>query len=172
MSIDIVINKESTCDFDQVWNLNLLAFGRDDEARLVDELRNTGIPYISLIAKKNLEIIGHIMFTRVVLTDYESNLNIMGLGPMAVMPEFQGKGIGSKLVKSGLTECGNSGSDAVVVLGHPEYYPRFGFVPSVIYDIHSEYDVPSDAFMIMELMPGVLSGKRGIIKYHGLFVSV
>ena len=172
MSTEIIINKESASDIDQVRKVNIAAFGRNDEARLVDRLRNTGIPYISLTAIKEHEVIGHILFTRVELSGYEGELNLTGLGPMAVRPEYQGFGIGTRLVKHGLSECNNSDSDAVVVLGHPEYYQRFGFVPSASYGIHSEFEVPSEAFMILELKPAVLTGKMGVIKYHELFNSV
>ena len=85
----------------------------------------------------------------------------MGLAPMAVLSQHQNKGIGSELVKSGLESCRTLGYDAVVVLGHPHYYPRFGFEPSVKYGIKSEYDVPDDAFMILELIPGCLNNQIG-----------
>lgn len=88
---------------------------------------------------------------------------------MAVIPAFQRKGIGSALVRAGLEQCEQRGFDAVVVLGHPEYYPRFGFLPSSRFGIDSEYDVPEEVFMAMELSPGALHGKTGRIKYHQVF---
>ncbi len=96
----------------------------------------------------------------------------MGLAPMAVAPEHQRKGIGSALVRAGLEQCKQLGFAAVVVLGHPEYYPRFGFSPSSRFGINSEYEVPEEVFMAMELQPGALSGKTGRVKYHAAFSNV
>jgi putative acetyltransferase len=91
---------------------------------------------------------------------------------MAVMPEHQRKGIGSALVRAGLEHCKRLGFVAVVVLGHAEYYPRFGFSPAARFGIRSEYDVPDDVFMAVELQPAALSGKTGTVKYHAAFASV
>ena len=172
MTTGILITEENESSYDQTWDLNVQAFGRDAEANLVNILRESGFPYISLIALKDDLLLGHIFFTPVELTEYEHRLNIMGLGPMAVKPEYQKKGIGSMLIKAGLEECKKNGCHAVVVLGHPDYYPKFGFNPSAIYNIKCEYDVPSEAFMVLELTKGVLKGKSGIIKYNNAFNTV
>ena len=95
----------------------------------------------------------------------------MGLGPMAVIPQYQRSGVGSALVREGLAQCKRS-ILAVVVLGHPEYYPRFGFVRASRYAIRSEYDVPDDVFMIVELKRGALKGVSGLIRYDKAFASV
>ncbi len=100
------------------------------------------------------------------------DLKVMGLGPMSVAPEDQLKGIGSALVRAGLEHCKKMGFTAVVVLGHPEYYPHFGFSPSSRFGIDSEYEVPEEVFMAMELQPGALSGKTGRVKYHPAFSNV
>ena len=91
---------------------------------------------------------------------------------MAVLPKYQRTGIGSKLVKTGIQRCMSEGYEAVVVLGHPDYYPKFGFVPSVRYGIKSEYQVPDEAFMILELKKDVLKGKQGTIKYQKVFRNI
>ncbi len=96
----------------------------------------------------------------------------MGLGPLSVIPERQGEGIGSALVMAGLEKCKELGYGAVIVLGHPGYYPRFGFMPSVNYGISSEYDVPPEVFMVLELQPGYLQNAPGIIQYHVAFNGV
>ena len=100
------------------------------------------------------------------------DLSIMGLGPMAVAPDYQRKGIGSALVRAGLTSCKQLGCQAVVVLGHAEYYPRFGFAPAVRYAIRCEYDVPDDVFMIIELEPGALRGASGVVRYDEAFSDI
>ena len=88
---------------------------------------------------------------------------------MAVAPEFQNKGIGSKLVEEGIRGCKEAAYDAIVVLGHPDYYTRFGFIPSVNFEIKSEYNVPDEVFMALELNEGALADCRGIVKYHDVF---
>jgi putative acetyltransferase len=111
------------------------------------------------------------MFSPVVLTEHPE-LNIMSLGPMAVLPERQRKGIGSVLVRAGLEECKKLGFGAVVVLSHVEYYPRFGFSPSANFGIASEYEVSTDVFMVKELQPGFLRGATGTIQYHPAFCAL
>ena len=96
----------------------------------------------------------------------------MGLGPMAVAPGCQRKGIGSALVRAGLIACTERGFRAVVVLGHPKYYPRFGFSESKRFGIKSEYDVLDEVFMALELVPGALSSASGIVRYHEAFGDV
>lgn len=162
------IRAEREADRQAVHALNASAFETDAEASLVEKLRASAPPFISLVAEVDDVIVGHIMFTPVSLSGY-TELKIMGLAPMAVTPEKQNSGIGGKLVEAGLEHCRSLGYGAVFVLGHPTYYPRFGFEPSVKYDIKSEYDVPEDVFMAMELEPGYLSSKSGTIKFHPEF---
>jgi putative acetyltransferase len=98
-------------------------------------------------------------------------LKILGLAPMAVLPSRQRGGIGSALVRDGLERCRLSGVQAVVVLGHAEYYPRFGFIPASRARLRCEYDVPDDVFMVCELEEGSLAGKAGTIRYHPAFAD-
>ena len=93
----------------------------------------------------------------------------LGLAPLAVLSEFQGKGIGSALMHSSLERCREMGHDAIVVVGHPEYYPKFGFLPASRYGLHCEYDVPEDVFMALELQSGALQGIRGLVRYQPEF---
>jgi putative acetyltransferase len=111
------------------------------------------------------------MFTPVFLSGH-SALKIMGLAPLAVAPEHQRKGVGSALVRAGLDQCTLLGFGAVVVLGHPEYYHRFGFSSSVRFGIGCDYDVAESAFMVVELQAGFLCGASGTIKYHTAFSDV
>ena len=166
------IREEQHTDVDGIWKINSETFESDAEANLVNALRDCGCNYISLVAEIENNVIGHILFTPVELTGNENKLKIMGLAPMAVSGEYQNQGVGSKLVSIGLEFCKSQGYDAVVVLGHPTYYPKFGFVPSIKYGIKSEYDVPDDVFMILELVPEALKDHKGIIKYSEEFNNV
>lgn len=169
--IDLLTRLEEPRDYAAVYAVNAAAFETPAEAHLVDALRKEADPLISLVAEQNGEIVGHILFSPVTLSG-NPNLMIMGLAPMAVRPEQQGKGIGSDLVRTGLVKCKDRGYGAVVVLGHTWYYPRFGFVPAVNYGINSEYDVPAEVFMVLELKPGYLHGAGGTIQFHPAFKDV
>ena len=166
------IREEQASDINKIWTINSEAFDTAAEANLVNALRSSGCAYISLVAETEKKVVGHILFTPVELTGSKDKLKIMGLAPMAVLSQYQNKGIGSKLVKAGLKQCKSLGYDAVVVLGHADYYPKFGFVPSVRYGIKSEYQVPDEVFMIVELVPESLKNHSGVIKYHEAFSSV
>ena len=164
------IRPESDADYAAIRSVNEAAFGTSVEADIVQVLRGKAGPLISLVAEVDGAIVGHILFSRVSLTGHPY-LDIMGLGPMAVTPNRQRQSIGSALVRAGLERCRELGCQAVVVLGHAEYYPRFGFVPGARYGIRSEYDVPEDVFMIAELQAGALRGISGVIRYDEAFGS-
>ncbi len=167
----MLIRAEKDTDRAAIHAVNAAAFPTPAEADLVDALRLQAHPLISLVAERDGTILGHILFSPVIL-EGRPDLRIMGLAPMAVAPEHQRSGIGSALVQAGLDECRQRGFSAAVVLGHPEYYPRFGFSPAVRYGIRSEYDVPDEVFMTIELVPGALREATGTIKYHPAFSSV
>jgi len=166
------IRPEKSEDRKGIRHINIETFDTDAEANLIDVLRKSGIPIISLVAEETDELVGHILFSPVTLDGRKSNISIAGLAPMAVLPDWQNKGIGSKLVEEGLKQCKRSGYAAVVVLGHPDYYPRFGFVPSVNYGIKSEYDVPVEVFMVKEIQVGALDGFDGTVRYHQAFSDI
>jgi putative acetyltransferase len=166
------IRDENISDKEDIWALESEVFETAAEANLVNALRNSGCEFISLVAETENKIVGHILFTPVELTGCDNRLKIMGLAPMAVMSQYQNGGVGSSLIKAGLERCRSSGYDAVVVLGYPNYYTKFGFVPSIKYRIRSEYDVPAEVFMILELVPNALKNQHGIIKYHKAFDNV
>jgi len=167
----MLIRAEKENERDAVYAVNASAFETKSEANLVDALLEKVQPVVSLVAVENGEVVGHIMFSPVFLSGYP-NLKMMGLAPMAVTPEHQRNGIGSALVRAGLERCRQLGFVAVVVLGHPEYYPRFGFSPASRFGIDSEYEVPEDVFMAIELQPGALIGKTGRVKYNAVFSNV
>lgn len=168
---DIEIRAEASSDQDAVRRLHVVAFPTSAEAMLVDDLRLKARPLVSLVAEKDGEVVGHILFTPVSLSGHTDKA-LMGLAPMAVSPEFQRQGIGSALVEAGLAQCNDLGIAAIVVLGHPQYYPRFGFVPAVGHGIDSDYDAPEEAFMVLELQPGALADCSGRIHYHPAFATL
>jgi len=165
------IRPETEADRAAVRAVNEAAFETPAEAVLVEALHGKDIGLVSLVAEVDGKVVGHILFSPVSLTE-RGHLNFMGLAPMAVVPNYQRKGIGSALVRQGLARCKDLGCCAVVVVGHPEYYPRFGFVPASRYALRCEYDVPADVFMVAELEAGALNRASGLVRYDGAFAGV
>jgi putative acetyltransferase len=163
------IRTEKPEDIEAVRNINIAAFGRENEANLVDRLRGIASTF-SFVAVQSDRLVGHILFSPVVVAGKcSSNLSILGLAPVAVLPNYQRQGIGTLLIREGLKECGRSGFQAVVVLGHPDFYPRFGFIPASRKSLGCEYDVPDEAFMVLELESGALQDCSGTVKYRSEF---
>jgi len=165
----IVIRHETLADFEAIRKVNLRAFEQSNEGNIVDALRVAGALTISLVALHDNQIVGHIAFSPVTIESGDGSFTALGLGPMAVLPEHQNSGIGSQLAEAGFKECLRLGHKIVVVIGHPEYYPRFGFVPAGLLDITWEHEVPEDAFMVVELNAGALAGRTGVVKFHPVF---
>jgi len=170
--VTIRIRAETTEDHESIRRVNTLAFARNNEADLVDALRENARPHISLVATLDDKVVGHIFFSPVSVECDAGAFNAMGLAPMAVLPAHQNQRIGSQLVRAGLRECGRIGENIVVVLGHSNYYPRFGFAPASLKGLRSEYDVPDEVFMVTELSEGALNGRTGLVKYHREFRKV
>jgi putative acetyltransferase len=145
------------------------AFGSAAEADLVDALRRNGKAILSLVAEDDDHIVGHVLFSQVTLRSNETELTGVGLAPLAVIPDRQNQRIGSMLVEEGLKRLREDGYRFIVVLGHPHYYPRFGFIPASGFNIKSEYDVADDVFMAMELQTGALRDQPGIARYQPEF---
>jgi len=167
----VEIRSERPTDATAIHAVNRASFGTSTEADLVDLLRKQASPLVSLVAEASGSIVGHILFSPVTLVA-DADARIMGLAPMAVLPARQRRGIGTALVLAGLDACRQVDCDAVVVLGHAAYYPRFGFQPASGFHLSCEYRVPDDAFMAVELQPGALSGRCGTIRYHPAFAQV
>lgn len=165
----ISLRAETPADYPAVRRINELAFGSSNEANLVDALRECAHPYISLVAVNDEQTVGHIFFSPVSIESESSTFTAMGLAPMAVLPEYQKQGIGTALVEAGLNECRRIGHQIVVVVGHAEYYPCFGFTPARAKGLLCEFEVPDDVFMVAELSPGALVGRGGSVKYHPEF---
>jgi putative acetyltransferase len=162
------VRLETRADHAAIRAVNEAAFESPAEADIVDVLRAKGAELVSLVAEREGVVLGHILFSPVSLAGH-GELKLMGLGPMAVLPGHQGQGIGSVLVGEGLIRCKQLGAQAVVVVGHPRYYPRFGFAAAGRYGLRCEYDVPDDVFMVAELTRGVLQGVGGLIRYDEAF---
>jgi putative acetyltransferase len=163
------IRTEKLEDIEAIRQVNIAAFDRETEANLVDRLR--GIPStFSFVAVQFDRIVGHLFFSPVVVEGKcPSNFSILGLAPVAILPEYQRQGIGSLLIREGLKECVRSGFQAVVVLGHPNFYPRFGFIPASRKNLGCEYGVPDEVFMALELDNGALQDCSGTVKYRSEF---
>ena len=147
------------------------AFKGTGEAVAVEKLRQAGQIVISLVAELDGLIVGHILFSPVTIEPDYPGVRMLGLAPLAVTPSHQGRGIGSRLVQEGLLRCKDAGYDAVVVLGHPTYYSRFGFTRARDSGLDNEYGA-DNAFMVVELKAGALAGVRGMVKYRPEFDGV
>ncbi|MHC4913213.1 MAG: GNAT family N-acetyltransferase [Planctomycetota bacterium] len=164
------IRIESQEDVHQVHILNEQAFEQPAEANIVDKLRQKCPEYLSLVAEDGKNIVGHILFTPVVIEDTHRKIQGMGLAPMAVIPERQKQGIGSRLVEKGLKILKKQNCPFVIVLGHPEYYPRFGFERASTYGLISQWEgVPDEAFMVIAMDKTALEGISGVAKYRAEF---
>jgi putative acetyltransferase len=170
----VVVRAEAPGDRAAVFHLNAEAFGGEDEARLVDALRRSPafIPELSLVAVRDDEVAGHILFSRVVIRSDRTAAHALALAPMAVAPPWQRTGIGSALVRHGLAAAARLGHAAVVVVGHPGYYPRFGFKDAAGSGIRVPFPVSPGAFMLLELVPGALDGVEGEVEYPPEFGGV
>lgn len=167
----IVIRPESPADISAIQDVESKAFGRYAEADLVDALRSRGAVTLSLVALESDEVVGHVLFSPVTILGEGGTFSAVGLGPVAVLPKFQHRGIGSRLIQAGLDECRHGGHDAVVVLGSTVYYRRFSFRPATHLGLMLE-GARAENFMALELRSGALSGKRGIVKYQPEFDRV
>ncbi len=168
------IRPETPSDWGAISEVNWLAFGRENEARLVEALRQSGDfdSRLSLIAVKGDRAIAHLLFSGIIIQTPGGEVDALALAPVAVRPEFQNQGIGSQLVRQGLQDCRSLGHKIVIVVGHPDYYARFGFSPARVLGLEVPFPVPDKAFMVLELMPGALEGVKGTVKYPPAFAEV
>ncbi len=168
----VLIRSEKPSDIPAIFEVNQSAFDRPGEAQVVDGLRERGELRVSLVAEVDGKVVGHIAFSPMRLETENKPEGAFGLAPMAVLPKYQGTGIGLKLIAAGLDACREAGAEIVIVLGHPEYYPRAGFERASLYGISSEFDVRDEVFMAQELTPGALERYSGVAYYSPLFRSV
>lgn len=169
------IRPENPQDIEAIHHLETAAFDRTDEADLVDRLRDNGGVTLSLVAEQDGKLVGHILFSPVMVEHESGTFTALGLGPVAVLPEHQNQGIGSALIINGLERCREMGHSLVFLIGHPTYYPRFGFQPAVPLGFDCAY-VPDKShhehFMVIALQPGALAGKAGYMRYRPEFDGV
>ena len=163
----MTISEETEADFLVIAALTRTAFGGEYEVELIQKLRAAGLAIVSLVAIEEGSIVGHILFSELAVELNGRTVKSAALAPMAVLPERQRQGIGSKLVETGLRVLRNRGYEAVIVLGHPDYYPRFGFLPSLTACLVAPFS--GKAFMGLELVHGSLSGSRGSVIYPDAF---
>lgn len=159
----IKVREETPDDRDAVRLVNRLAFGGADEADLVDRLYRDNLVIASLVAVDGSDVVGHVLFSDLPV---EGVIRAAALAPMAVLPKHQGRGIGAALIVRGLEVCRGRGVEAVIVLGHETYYPRFGFSAARARKLRAPFSGP--AFMALELVPGVL-GAGGVVRYPPAF---
>jgi putative acetyltransferase len=162
-----VENTESIDERATIRAVNEAAFGGSDEADLVDRLRGDDHALLSLVAELESGVVGHIMFSRMWINASSVLVSAVALAPVAVLPGHQGKGIGSLLIRHGLELLRGRGERIVIVVGHPEYYPRFGFSTDRAKALESLF--PREAFMAMELQRGALDGVQGSVVYPPAF---
>lgn len=168
----LIIRPETPEDITAVYHINSLAFGKTAEAELVNALRWEKAVVLSLVAMLDGQPVGHALFSPVTVETEQLIWQAVALGPVAVLPSYQQQGIGTTLIRVGLEQCHSMGHPIVFVLGHPAYYPRFGFTPTRSFGIRCEFKVPDELFMVAELEPGAINGRIGTVHYNSAFRRV
>lgn len=172
--MNAIVRQETDKDYRGITNVNNLGFGQKNEGQLILRLRKTKkyIPDLSLVAEIEGRIVGHILFYPIEIKSDDQVFPSLALAPMAVLPEYQKQGIGSRLVEEGLKKARKLGFKSVIVLGHAAYYPRFGFEPASRWSIRSPFDVPDDVIMALELVKDGLKDVQGTVEYPPDFNDV
>ena len=164
----IEIREEHAGDVSEIRELNQHAFGQSQEGNIVDALRSNGAVLLSLVATLDGQVVGHILYSPVSL----SGVDGAALGPMAVLPQHQRQGIGSKLVEAGNRRLKESGCPFIIVVGHANFYPRFGFKPARTCGITCEWELPDEAFMVLTLDHAKMDGVSGLAQYRPEFSTL
>jgi putative acetyltransferase len=167
---DMVIRERQPADDEAIRQLNDQAFVGPHESTLIGALRATGLAVIELVAIERAAIAGHILFSSLDATLDGRSVRMLALAPMSVAPGRRNRGIGSELVRNGLAQAREGGWEAVIVLGHPHYYPRFGFSAAPARHLAASFS--GDAFMALALSPGALDGMAGRVIYPAAFDSL
>lgn len=165
-----IVRPERDEDHHAVASVLLDAFESPLEAHLVQALRDAGALTLSLVAEVDGQVAGHIAFSPVSIAREGETYEAVGLAPVAVLGSHQRRGIGGVLIEAGLEALRRDGHALVVLLGHPSYYPRFGFSRADGFGLRWEHDAPPEAFMALELVPG--AARPGVVRYHPAFAAV
>jgi len=165
--MEALIEAETEDDYDQISKVHALAFNGDCEARLVEKLRGTPmyVRELSLVARYKNAVIGHILFYPIKISTSGKKCVSLALAPVSVLPDFQNRRVGSRLIEEGLARARKLGFKSVIVIGHPEYYPRFGFQKASRYGISTPLNVSDNAFFAIELEKDGLKDCNGKVQY-------
>jgi len=165
--MNIIIRPEQKDDYDSILRINDEAFGRENEGLLVSALRKTSkfISDLSLVAEMDNNLIGHILFYPLTIKTKTGDKDVLSLAPISVLPRYQNKGIGCKLMKKGMGECKKTKYDVIIVVGHPNYYPRFGFKSASKWKIQLPIEAPDEAFMAFELKENTIDKYAGTVVF-------
>ena len=170
---DIRIRPARAGDVPGSRHVNEQAFAGPAEARLVEALRDHDGVVLSLVAVRGERIVGHVLFSPAEIVAPGASVPAVALAPVAVLPTDQRQGIGARLIRRGLEALRSAGHEIVIVLGHPRYYPRFGFAPASRFGVACPYDgVADEAFMALGLRPGALQGRSGTVRYRPEFADL
>ena len=176
--MDITIRQEQFEDYLETEHVVRAAFANMEmsdqtEHELVARIRKSAffIPELSLIAQDagGDKIVGHILLSKINIVNENQKIPSLALAPVSVLPAYQHKGIGKQLINTALKKATALGYRSVIVLGHPDYYPKFGFKKASLWDIKAPFDVPDEAFMALELVSGALEGVTGVVEYPSVF---
>lgn len=168
---EIRVRSEKVSDIEAIYQVIKNAFGREDEAKLVNTLRDQGALTFSLVAEdiKNQSLLGHLAFSMVNINGDQQQWPALGLAPVSVMSEFQNQGIGSALINFWFEHYADVYFNAVILLGPPNYYSRFGFTKAADAGLVWEFECPEETFQVRELKPGFLDKVQGVVCYHPAF---
>ena len=169
--LEVYIRPETENDQDAIRDVNEQAFGRPLEAGVVEKVRQSAnfVPELSLVAEREGQIIGHAMFSELTIEGESRAWTVLALGPIAVRPEFQKQGVGGQMIRAGFERAASLGYGVVVLVGHPTYYPRFGFVPASQFGLQCSIPVPDAVFMAYLLRPDGLDGIQGTVVFPPAF---
>lgn len=169
--MEFTVRPETAADEAAIREIETLAFGRPLEAGMVDKVRQSPgfVPVLSLVAERDEKIVGHVLFSKVTIEDAGEAVEVLALGPIGVSPEWQKQGAGGQMIRAGLERARELGYRAVILVGHPTYYPRFGFSPASRFGLKTTFTVPDGVFMALPLYPNGLEGVRGTVIYPSAF---
>lgn len=176
--MNFIIRQEQESDYESTENVVKIAFASAEQSNqnehyLVSRIRNsdTFVPELSLVAvcKENNQILGHILLSKILVDDGSKKAESLALAPVSVLPDYQYKGIGKSLIQKAMEKAKELGFQSVIVLGHPEYYPKFGFRKSSLWQIKAPFEVPEEVLMAIELKKSSLEGVSGVIEYPSVF---